>query len=302
MGQHVSCLGQLVPGERILTISAPIDSIVDELRVKRGVWVEKGDILAVLRDQPTLAARLEIALRKLDSARIEWSRIHAGERPEAIAAQEALIAAHRAEADLAELRLRRFENLLKEAYLEQDHYDGQAAELAVLQARIRHEKSVLEGMRSGRREDIAQAEMGINMAEAEVAAARSELELQNIRAPCAGEIVEVHAWPGESTGSDGALVSLAETGRMMVLAEVHENDLSRVAVGRRARIRGAALPFEFEGTVAEIERVFSDSRMFALVPEVYVDRRIMMVRIQPDDPPQLAPYSQAHVTILIEAP
>ncbi len=301
-GQNVSCLGQLVPGERVLILSAPPDSIVGELHVKRSDRVEKGDVLAVLRDQPTQAAKLELALQKLESARIEFHRIQAGERPEAIAAQESLIAAHRAEADLAELRRGRFAQLLKEAYLEQDRYDGQVAELAVLQARIRHEESVLEGMQSGRKEDVAQADLGVKMAEAEVAAARSDLELQTLRAPCAGEIVEVHAWPGESTGANGALVSLAETDRMRVLAEVHENDLSRVTIGQRARIRGAALPFEFEGTVVEIEHVFADSRMFALVPEVYVDRRIMMVRIQPDDPAKLAPYCQAHVTILMEAP
>ncbi|MDD2236689.1 MAG: HlyD family efflux transporter periplasmic adaptor subunit, partial [Kiritimatiellae bacterium] len=110
------------------------------------------------------------------------------------------------------------------------------------------------------------------------------------------------AWPGESVGDGGHVVSLGDTRHMMVLAEVYETDLSRVNVGARAVFRTLALDKEFGGEVVEIQKMFENSRVFPVDPSAYVDRRIISVRIRPDDPSALSALSHAQVTVTIETP
>ncbi len=235
--QDVACLGQIVPGERVLKIAAPPEAIIGELRVKRGMRVNAGDSLAILREHSLYAAKRSEAALHLETARIDLSLVKAGERREAIVAQEAVIAACRAETDLAKVRLNRYASLLKGGHVEQDRYDDFASQSVSLNARLRREESVLAGMRSGRAEEIAKAELAVKTADVALTAAQAALDLQTIHAPCAGEIVEISAWPGESVGDAGTLLSLAETDRMTVLAEVYEKDLARVKTGQRARER-----------------------------------------------------------------
>ena len=296
---QVSCVGQIVPGERVVRVAAPVGSIVGELRVARGGRVVAGDVVAVLRDEPAARAQWERTRRQVEVARAELELTLAAERPEAIQAQEALVAAEEAEARWMERRLSRYEGLEKGRHASQDEQDGIAGRLEVLRARLERERSVLAGMRSARAEVAAKAQAALRLAEAQAAEAEALLELQRVRAPMAGEILEVHAWPGEGIWDGGAIASLGETDRMMVLAEVYETDLGRVAVGQRATFRGQAFAGTAEGEVVEIQRMLEGSRVFAMSPSEYVDRRIAVARIRPDDPAALAVFSHAHVTVSI---
>jgi len=67
-------------------------------------------------------------------------------------------------------------------------------------------------------------------------------------------------------------------------------------------VSGPSIPFECTGEVVEIQHAFEASRVFPMDPTGYVDRRIVVVHIRPENPAALAPYSQAHVTIKIEVP
>jgi len=300
--RSVACLGQIVPGERVLQIAAPPDAIIGQLRVQRGSRVDKGDVIAVLRAAPVYEAQVERAEQQLALAKVELEQVRAGERHELIAAQEAYVAAHQAENRLFELRAERYGTLLKEKSITQDQYDEIASLLDVGRARLQRETSVLESLRSGRTEDIVKAEIAVKLAEAQAAEARATLELQHIRALSDGEILEVHAWPGEKVGENGMVASLGNTDRMMIVAEVYETDLPHVKLGARALVTGKAFEGEHGGEVVEIQRFFEGSRVFPMDPAAYVDRRIVAVRIRPDNPASLASFVQAHVTITILTP
>jgi HlyD family secretion protein len=300
--QDVACLGRIEPGERVIQIAAPANSIVGELRVRRGDKVAAGDVIALLREAPVYRAQLERAERQVAQAEAELSQIRTGERPELIRAQEAVIAGHAAEARLLETRLDRYGVLLRDQHIDQDRYDEIDSGLHTLKARLQREQSVLESLRTGRAEEVLKAEIGVSLAQAQAAEAGAALELQHIRAPFAGEILDIHAWPGESTGDDGALASLGDTANMMVVADVYESDLPRVEIGQLATFRGQAFAGEMSGRVTEIQKMFETSRIFPLDPSAYVDRRIVAVRILPDNPETLAAFSRAHVVVTIHTP
>jgi HlyD family secretion protein len=298
----VSCLGEVVPGERVIRMAAPVGAIVGELRVERGARVEKGDVVAVLRDAVVHEAHAARASQQVALARAELDLVRAGERRELVEAQQSLIAAHQAEASLLERRLARYDTLVEAKHVSKDEYEDMATQLESLRAKIRREQSLLESFRSSRAEVVAKAEISVRLAEAQAAEAEAALELQRIRAPFAGEILDIHAWPGESVGADGEIASLADLDHMMVLAEVYESDLPRLKVGDRAFFRGRAFEGEFAGTVVEIHKWIEGSRIFALEPSAYVDRRIAGVRIRPDDPAALQAFSHAQVTVTLRAP
>ncbi len=298
----VAAMGQVVPGERVIRVAAPAGSMVGALHVERGMRVEQGAVLAVLRDEPLYRAQWERAKQQVAVAENELALAQAGERPELLEAQEWLVAAHEAEVKLLETRLARHETLEKGRHISQDEYDELAGRVAVLRARIRREQSMLAAMRTARAEETTRAMASLRLAGAQAVEAEVLLELQRIRAPMGGEILEIHAWPGEGIPAGGAVVSLGDTTNMMVLAEVYETDLGRVKPGQRAVFRGQVFAGEAGGEVVEVQRTIEGSRIFAVEPSAYVDRRIGLVRIRPDHPSALAAFSHAQVTVTILAP
>lgn len=297
--RNVTSLGRVEPGERMIRISAPPGSIVGELRVKRGDRVEAGELIARLREAPLYEIQLERARLQQALAESTLSQLRAGERPELIEAQESLITALQAEVRLQESRRERYTALLSGNHIDQDRYDEVASQSDSLQARIQREQRVLDSLRSGRQEEIRNAEIDVQIAQAHVAEAEVALALQHIRSPLTGDILAVHAWPGEIVDDTGALVSMGDTDNMTILAEVYESDLPLVRIGQRATFRGNAFVGEWEGQVTEIESVFQSSQVFSLDPAAHADRRIVIVRIRPDQPERLRSLSQAHVVVTI---
>ena len=300
--QHIASLGRIEPGERVLQIAAPAGSIVNELRVRRGEKIEAGHVLATLRDTPIYQAKVAYAEQRLMMAQTEWKIMESGERPEAVRAQEALIAALEAEMRLINIRSERYGSLLQKSHISQDSFDEIASQQGVIDARIQRERSILESLRSGRVEDVHKAEIAVRLAQAQLEEAQAALALQQIRSPIHATVLDIHAWPGESVGEDGALVSLGDTDNMMVLAEVYESDVPRLQIGQRATFRGQAFEGELEGYVKEIQPYFEKSRIFSIDPADHADRRILIVRIQPDDPARLSSLSRAHVIVTIKEP
>jgi len=300
--QQVACLGQIVPGERMIRLTAPAGALIGELRVQRGAQVEKGAVVAVLRDAPIYRAQLDRAKQQVALAEADMKLVRAGERPELVEAQEAVIAAQQSEAKFQENRIARYDKLLESQHVAQDRYDELLSQHESLEAKIRREQSVLESFRTCRPEAVTKAEVAVRLAEAQAAEADALLELQYIRAPFAGEILDILAWPGESVSAGGAIANLGDTQNMRIVAEVYESDLSRVKVGQRAVIRGQAFKGEFGGEVVEIQKFVESSRVFPLEPSAYVDRRVVAVRIRPDDPSSLAALSHAQVIVTIQTP
>ena len=298
--QDIACLGQLVPGERVVRLSAPANSILGELLVQRGSKVKQGDRIAVLREAPVVQAQLDRMQAQLSMAKAEWNQVRAGERPELVSAQQSLIEAHQAELHMLESRSSRYGTLIEKNYIEQDRYDDLQSQIESLRARIHREESVLQSLSSSRQEVLEKAEIAIQVANAQVAEAQAALDLQTIRAPFSGEILDIHLWPGEGVLEGGAIVSLGDTDHMMVLAEVYESDIARVKIGQRATLRGQVFPGEVAGEVVEIQKLLDTSRVFPLDPSAYVDRRIVTVRIRPDDATLLSPFTHAQVMVTIQ--
>ena len=126
--------------------------------------------------------------------------------------------------------------------------------------------------------EIAEAEVAVHKAEADVAGAQSALKNTVLASPIAGTVLAVGANVGDQVSSGGGggvsaasasggtesaqsggssgLITVADLGRLEIEAAIDQADISEVAKGQSVKITLDALPDqEFSGVVASIDPV-----------------------------------------------
>jgi HlyD family secretion protein len=97
--KSVTALGRLEPSGEIISVSAPSNdgSRIEELRVKEGDRLKKGDIIAVLNSQSRLQAALKQAEEQVRVARAKLAQVESGAKQGELDAQRSEIARLNAE-------------------------------------------------------------------------------------------------------------------------------------------------------------------------------------------------------------
>jgi HlyD family secretion protein len=295
----VSCLGRITPGDRAVKVSAPPDSIVKELRVRRGSRVAPGQELAVLRNYDVAAASLAEAASEVAVAESEVAQTKAGEKPATIAAQAA--AAHRQETVLrsAETDLARKKELFEGGLLPKSEFETSQAAVDTARHDLDRQNELLRSLHQVRSEDVEVAEKKLAQAQAKAAYAKSVLEQNRILAPAAGTVLEIHAYPGEPVSQDG-LLDLGDLSRMFVDAEVYVSDIPRVHQGASATITGEGFSGTLSGKVVEILRQASGNQLFPNDALTAADKRVLVVRIRLEDAGPVQHLSNSQVSVRIE--
>ncbi|MDJ0870087.1 MAG: HlyD family efflux transporter periplasmic adaptor subunit [Myxococcota bacterium] len=187
-----------------------------------------------------------------------------------------------------------------------DSHARQRALVARAQARLedaQHElgrTTDLQRGRAGSAADREQAEFALKVAEAELAAARADLSLSEVRAPSQGQVLVVHARAGERVGPEGIL-ELGRTDRMYAIAEVYETDIGRVRKGQRATITSPALSAPLSGTVERIGLMVAKMDVLGTDPVAKTDARIVEVDVRLDGGKSTRALVYLQVTVEIDA-
>jgi HlyD family secretion protein len=144
------------------------------------------------------------------------------------------------------------------------------------------------------------AQLKVDVARAELQGAQSALDLDTVRAPGGGQVVEIHARRGERVGLEG-IAELADTERMYAVAEVYETDIGRVKVGQRASMSSPALAPALTGTVERIGMKIGKLDVLDTDPAARTDARVVAVEIKLDDSARSAALSNLQVEVAIQA-
>jgi HlyD family secretion protein len=259
----VAARGRIRPKDGILRIAGPSDfvAVVGKLNVDRGDSVQAGQVIAVMDTLPAREARV--------------GRVQAQ-----ITAQEAAVVRARAELENARLERERRQQLSLDGVVAASERDSHDAKLAVAEAAVREAEAV-------------QAALG-----AELRSAQAERNQSIVRAPVAGQVLEVHAHPGEKVGAEGIL-EMARTDVMYAIGEVYETDISRVKVGQKAVVRSPALGRELGGTVERLGLKVGKLGALGTDLAARTDARIVEVEIRLDDPAAVAGLTDLEVEVLI---
>jgi len=295
----VSCLGRITPGEHIIQVSAPPQAIVKELRVHRGSEVRAGQELAILRDYDIAAAALAEAETDVGVAESTLVQAKAGEKPAALAVQEAAVRRQESVLRGASQDFERKQGLFQEHLLATADLDAARVALESARQGLKRENELLQSLTQVRSEDVQVAEKKLAAAQARKAYAVAALNQNRIVALQAGTVLEIHAYPGETVSSNG-LLDLGDLSRMFVEAEVYISDLPRVRVGAAATVTGEGFAGALSGKVVEIMRQASDNRLYP--PDVFTaaDKRVLGVRIRLDDVTKVQHLSNSQVSVRIQ--
>ena len=294
----VHCLGRVVPGEKVLALAAPPQSVVKELLVRRNDRVRRGQVLAVFRSFDAADAAARQAEAEVRVAEVLLGQARGEEKLAAIAALEASLERARREVEKARADRARAERLRSEGLLPES--DRETAELDLRRAETTEEETArrLVALRTSRPTEIAVAERRLASAKAALERARAEADLCVLRAPIDGVVLDVAAWPGETVGARGVL-DLGDTDAMRVEAEVYVTDVARVRVGSPARVRGDGLPGELSGSVTEVVGQVGGNALRDGDPNSWTDRRVVKVLVRLDEGRTLASLSNAQVDVTI---
>lgn len=170
-----------------------------------------------------------------------------------------------------------------------------------LQEQIAGGNGTLDQIAEVRSVDVAVAQAELEEAEAAIQQAQSELNLAYIRAPKAGQVLKIHAWPGEIIGGKGVL-DFGETTQMYVKAEIYESDVSKARLGQRATITSSGFTGKLEGVVDEIGLQIGKKDVLGTDPTADVDARVVEVkiRLQPADSQRVAGLTNLQVKVIID--
>jgi HlyD family secretion protein len=332
----VAALGRVEPASRVIDVAASDTGRLGEILVKEGDVVEVGQILAYMDTYAIRKAERDYAASQLAEARAELdaktalgesqvaearTRVAQIDQPQqaAIQAQEAAIQSLQAELNVAEIDLARFRQLNESGAISRQELDRQQATVNRLRADLENARAIRQRLEQARSTDmnnamaqmaateanvtLSQVQSRVNSAEQNLAKAESEMELTIIRAPRAGQILDVYTDPGEAVSPSGEpLLAMGDTSQMYVVAEVYETDIGLVSVGQPATItsRNGAFSDTLTGTVEEIGLQIAKNDVLDDDPAANADARVVEVRVRVDQSEAVAGLTNLQVDVAID--
>jgi multidrug efflux pump subunit AcrA (membrane-fusion protein) len=251
--QTVGAVGLVEAATENIAISTPVPGLVTAVYVQAGDRVAADQKLFSLDDRD-LQAELEVRRQALEVARTRLERLERLPRPEEIPAAEARL--QQAETALADtqVQLRLIESVTDRRAIREE--DLERRRLAVEAARGRRDeaRAQLDLLKAGSwGPEIEVARTEVVLAEQQVRRVQTDIERLTVRAPIAGEILQLNLRAGEYAASGPLpkpLLLMGSVGRLHVRADVDEHDAGRVRAGAPAVAspRGNArlrLPLQF---------------------------------------------------------
>jgi HlyD family secretion protein len=232
--ETVSAPGEIEPHTKV-DISAEVSARIEQLPIREGEQVKQGDLIVKLDDRE-LRAELDSAIAGRDAAK---SRLDS---------EQANLHALETALDYATRRLQRQQSLFETGDVAQKDLDDASERVEDLKLRLqgtRHQISVLESSLEGADADIRRAEK--NLASTTMVAPMDGV-LTKLNAEV-GELVMI----GTMNNAGTVILTVADLARMVMVAEVAENDIAKLKLGQPATVHINAYEDEvFQGTVREI--------------------------------------------------
>jgi HlyD family secretion protein len=283
----IVALGEIVPEGEILSIAGPSGQDAGRLSsilVTEGFKVEKGAVLATLETLPGLGASLQQAVASLEQRQAELARATADAESNE-KSLEAQVRQQQAERDLAAWDLEQSTALKQSGLYEEAYLTDKRLALAAAEARLENVSASLERARArtaaGERLDVATAAANVRAAEAALEKALSDREKGYIRAPVSGRILTLYGRLGQEVGAEG-FADIANTGTMLVRAEVFETDVAQLEAGMPCSVTSRVLPAPLSGTLERKAIRLSSQSIMSTDPAAVVDARVVEVWIRLD--------------------
>ncbi len=298
----VACLGRLEPEDGVRVIGARSlsgqPSLVGEVEVREGDSVRVQQVLALLNSKDELEAVLRQAQANVELARKRLTQVRAGAKAGDIAAQKAEIARIQVELENAQVEYARTQALYDEKVGSKSALDLRRVEVESKERLLEQATEKLRSLSEVRDTDVNVVEADVAVAVAQEQRARAEYEASIVRAPISGQVIKIHAWPGEEVGPKG-IMELGHTDRMYVIAEVPDTQIGFVQPGYHAVVTSDGLPVQLYGTVQQIGSEVGKNELLYTDVAALSDARVVEVKILLDNGKSAASLIHAQARVLI---
>ncbi len=317
----VTALGRLEPSGEIIQVSVSSSAEgnkIEELLVREGEAVNRGQVIAVLDSRDRAEAALRQAEARVIVAQANLARVKAGaqtgeieaqratiarleaERSNNIAAQNAMVSRMEAELRNAQIEYQRYQQLHSQGAISASEKDNklliletakeQLAEAkanlsriyTAQQKQIIEAKATLDKIAEVRPVDVEVATAEVREAQTAVATAQADLDRAYIKSPQAGTITKILTRPGEVVSSEEGIVRIGQTSQMYAIAEVYESDIGKVKLGQKATVTSSAISEELTGTVEHIGLEIERQEVVNTDPTANIDAKVVEVEVMLD--------------------
>ena len=254
-----------------------------EVPARRGQLVKKGQVLASIDDGLELPLR-EARRADLRSARAQLELLKVGARREEIDAAAAQVRAAAAVESAARDGLARARQLfaghsIPKAQLD----DAQSAALRATAERQALDERVRVLRKGSRRQELDAAQARVEAAEAALALSEARLTRMELHAPMDGQVLEVHAEPGQVVSAGAPVITLGDVQRPYLDLFVPQGELRGVRPGLATLVRVDAEAQPFRAAVEEV------SRKTEFTPRYFFSTKerpnlVVRVRVRVEDP------------------
>ncbi len=226
--QHsVGAVGLVEASSENISISTAVSGLIVKVYVKAGDRVKVGQYLFSLDDRD-LKAEHVTRQATLDAARERLAKLEQSPRPEEIPPAEARV--REAEAALADAAVQQklIESVTDRRAIREEDLQRRREATKAAQAKVDEAKAALALLKAGAwAPDIKIAKAEITTAEAQLKRLETDIERLTMRAPVAGEILQVNVRAGEyaQVGTLAKpLIVMGDTSRLNVRVDVDENE------------------------------------------------------------------------------
>lgn len=316
----VTALGRLEPEGEAIALSAPTSAEgnrVDQLLVKEGDRVRKGQAIAILNSRDRLQASVMQAQEQVRVAQAKLEQVRAGaktgeiqaqrsqiaqleaERVGDLNAQAATIARLEAEVQNAQVEYQRYALLYQNGAVSASQRDSKRLTLTTAQKQLQEAQAARDRTRNSRQQqlnearatldriaevrpvDVQVAQADVRQALAAVEQAKANLEQASVRSPQDGQILKIYTRPGELISNDG-IAEIGRTQQMFAIAEVYQSDIKNIRPGQTARVSSDSIDSELSGTVEQVGYKVLRQDIVNSDPSANIDGRIVEVKIRLD--------------------
>ena len=316
----VTALGRLEPEGEAIALSAPTSAEgnrVDQLLVKEGDRVRKGQAIAILNSRDRLQASVMQAQEQVRVAQAKLDQVRAGaktgeiqaqrsqiaqleaERVGDLNAQAATVARLEAEVQNAQVEYQRYALLYQNGAVSASQRDSKRLAFTTAQKQLQEAQAARDRTQNSRQQqlnearatldriaevrpvDVQVAQADVRQALAAVEQAKANLEQASVRSPQDGQILKIYTRPGELISNDG-IAEIGRTQQMFAIAEVYQSDIKNIRPGQTAQVSSDSIDSELMGTVEQVGYKVLRQDIVNSDPSANIDGRIVEVKIRLD--------------------
>ena len=213
-------------------VSPRLTAHIQELRVRKGDSVDKGQVMAVLENRDLLAQRDEASATLVD-AEASLQKLSTGTLPSEVEKARGQVVSAEAAPNQAQKNYTRRNELYKQGAIPGRDLLSSETDLAQAKAAYDVAKRTLDLLEhQSREQDLKIAQSQVEQAKARLANIEIQLQFSEIRSPFAGTITEQFMYPGDLATPSNPVFTVMDLSVAIARAQVPESEAGSVRSGQ----------------------------------------------------------------------